>query len=433
MYKLGVVACLFVVILVGACGCSVTAPGVSPVPGTMPTLPATYIAGESTPAAETFAFTPTPTPPSGLVNIAGAVTNVTPNVTISCNGGTCSGFVNVTPGNPDAPVSSFSANPQFTYVPPNSPNPNVSVQFTDTSTNSPTSWAWSFGDTNHSTSSVENPTFTYYGYNYYQVSLGVSNLLGQSTSTATIAVCPLEASFTMNQTTGPVPLTVQFTDTSNNQPTSWLWNFGDGSTSTQQNPLHRYITSGVYTVRLDATDALGSCWNTNQITVSPLAASFTANQTSGLEPLTVQFTDTSTDQPISWRWNFGDGGISTLQNPVHVYAKAGLYLVNLNATNGYDGWMSAPQSTITVYSLPSVSFTAIPTNGAAGTSVVFNDQTTGSPAPTSWYWDFGDGYNSTYQNPSHQYASAGLYTISHSATNAQGTEWLNKTAYISIS
>ena len=115
-------------------------------------------------------------------------------------------------------------------------------------------------------------------------------------------------------------------------------------TSTQQNPLHRYITSGVYTVRLDATDALGSCWNTNQITVSPLVASFIANQTSGLEPLTVQFTDKSTDQPISWRWNFGDGGTSTLQNPVHVYATAGSYLVNLNATNGYDGWMSAPQS-----------------------------------------------------------------------------------------
>jgi PKD repeat protein len=237
----------------------------------------------------------------------------------------------------------------------------------------------------------------------------------------------------MSQTTGLVPLTVQFTDTSNNQPTSWLWNFGDGSTSTQQNPVHRYTTSGVYTVRLDATDALGSCWNTNQITVSSLAASFIANQTGGLVPLTVQFTDKSTDQPISWLWNFGDGSTSTQQNPVHLYTKAGAYIVNLNATNGYDGWMSASPSTITVYSLPTVSFSAIPTTGAAGTSVVFNDQSTGFPVPTSWYWDFGDGYNSTYQNPSHQYASAGVYTVSHSATNAQGTVWLNKTAYISIS
>ena len=54
----------------------------------------------------------------------------------------------------------------------------------------------------------------------------------------------------------------------------------------------------------------------------------------------------------------------------------------------------------------------VPTAGTPGTSVIFNDQSTGFPAPASWYWDFGDGYNSTQQNPSHQYVSSGLYNVS---------------------
>jgi PKD repeat protein len=164
-----------------------------------------------------------------------------------------------------------------------------------------------------------------------------------------------------------------------------------------------------------------------------MVASFTANQTAGLEPLTVQFTDTSTDQPTSWDWIFGDGGISNLQNPVYTYQNAGVYTVYLKATNGYDGLTSAQPETITVYSLPLVSFTASPTTGTTNVSVKFNDQSTGFPSPALWYWDFGDGFNSTQQNPSHQYTMPGLYTVSHAATNTQGTVWLNKTAYISIS
>ncbi|MGB7787748.1 PKD domain-containing protein, partial [Methanoregula sp.] len=234
-------------------------------------------------------------------------------------------------------------------------------------------------------------------------------------------------------TTGPVPLSVRFTDTSTDQPVSWLWNFGDGSASTLQNPVHTFTASGTYTVRLDATNSLGSCWNTTGISVSSLAASFTQNQTTGLAPLSVQFTDTSTDQPTLWNWNFGDGGTSSLQNPIHTYTTAGIYTVNLNATNGYDGWIDAPSESITVYSLPAVSFTASPLTGPSGTSVLFNDQSTGFPSPESWNWDFGDGYTSTQQNPSHQYVNAGAYNVSHSATSAQGTTWLNKTAYITIS
>jgi PKD repeat protein len=265
------------------------------------------------------------------------------------------------------------------------------------------------------------------------VSRTISNTLGKSTSSTTISLCPLVASFTATPVQGQVPVTVQFTDTSTDQPISWLWNFGDGATTKTQNPVHTYTISGVYTVRLDATNNLGSCWYTGTISVSPLAASFISNQTTGPVPLTVQFTDKSTDQPTSWFWNFGDGTSSNLQNPVHTYTNNGTFTANLSAYNGYDGWMSSPGSQITAYTPFSVSFTASPTSGMPGTSVIFNDQSTGFPTPGSWYWDFGDGYNSTQQNPSHQYVSPGVYTVAHSATNSQGTLWSNKTAFISIS
>jgi PKD repeat protein len=308
------------------------------------------------------------------------------------------------------------------YVSPNTLNPNVTVQFTDTSNNSPTSWDWSFGDINHSTSSAENPIFTYYGYNYYHVNLGVSNILGQSQSTATIGLCPLVASFTTNQTAGLVPLTVQFTDTSTNQPTSWLWNFGDGSTSTLQNPVHTYTTSGVYTVRLDATNTFGSCWDTTEITVSSLTSSFTANQTTGPLPLTVQFSDTSTDNPISWQWNFGDGSTSVQQNPVHTYVHNGTYLVNMASSNDYDTPVSAPTIQIFAYTpyVVSFSFTKSPVPNTNFTTVYFNDKSTGFYGPTSWSWTFGDGSASTQQNPTHQYTSYNQYNITLSATNSQG-------------
>jgi len=314
-------------------------------------------------------------------------------------------------------------------------NPDVAVLFSDSSVNNPPySWMWSWGlGGNLTYESDPSIVLVFSQYGIYEVTRTVSNSVGTSSSSTNVSVCPLIASFTQNQTTGSVPLTVMFTDSSTDQPVSWNWNFGDGATSSLQNPVHTYTTSGTYTVRLDATNALGSCWHTSSVSVSSLAASFTQNQTTGLVPLTVMFSDTSTDQPVSWNWNFGDGATSSLQNPVHTYLAAGTYTVNLSAFNGYDGWINSRPEKITVWSLPTASFTANPTTGPAGTSVIFNDQSTGFPSPGSWYWDFGDGYSSTQQNPSHQFVSSGVFTIRHSATNAQGTVWLNKTAYITIS
>jgi PKD repeat protein len=146
------------------------------------------------------------------------------------------------------------------------------------------------------------------------------------------------AAFSGSPTSGTVPLTVTFTDQSTGSPTSWSWTFGDGGTSTAQSPVYTYNSTGTYTVTLTATNTVGSDseTKTNYITVNacnaPVAA-FVGSPTTGGAPLTVNFTDQSTNSPTSWSWTFGDAGTSTAQNPSHVYSTAGTYTVTLTAAN----------------------------------------------------------------------------------------------------
>jgi PKD repeat protein len=140
--------------------------------------------------------------------------------------------------------------------------------------------------------------------------------------------------FSTNSTVRAVPFNASFTDLSTGVPTNWTWSFGDGSTSTEQNPSHEYSVGGQYTVKLTAKNAVGSnaITETKYITVESIpVASFTATPTSGAHPLNVSFTDKSTGYPESWNWDFGDG--NTEQKPTHTYNVAGKYTVNLAVTN----------------------------------------------------------------------------------------------------
>jgi PKD repeat protein len=153
-----------------------------------------------------------------------------------------------------APIASFTANATTGTEP-------FYVQFNDTSENTPTYWHWYFGDSG--TSSGANPLHEYTDAGSYTVVLTVSNAEGSnSTSKAKFinvsrSLSPV-TSFTADARNGIVPLTVRFTDTSANSPTSWKWNFGDGSTSTEQNPSNTYTRAGTFSVSLTATNDLGS-------------------------------------------------------------------------------------------------------------------------------------------------------------------------------
>ncbi len=147
----------------------------------------------------------------------------------------------------------------------------LNVAFTDTSTGTPAAWIWDFGD--GSKSFFQNPTHKYSKVGIYTVSLTVKNAAGSNTVTKTeyikVITKPV-ANFTSNVTSGKAPLTVAFTDTSTGIPTKWKWSFGDGTTSTEQNPEHQYLQEGSYKITLTVSNAAGgnTITKTNYIIVT---------------------------------------------------------------------------------------------------------------------------------------------------------------------
>ncbi len=146
------------------------------------------------------------------------------------------------------------------------------------------------------------------------------------------------AQFYANTYSGDMPLTVQFYDRSTHYPTSWYWDFGDGSTSTVKNPTHTFDSAGIYTVSLTTTNQCGSddTVMVDLIRVScELAVDFTASTISGIAPLWVTFFDIS-DPPYAgnyYFWDFGDGDTSLdLQVTAHQYTTPGSYTVSLVAS-----------------------------------------------------------------------------------------------------
>ncbi|HUK38389.1 MAG TPA: DUF2341 domain-containing protein [Methanomicrobiales archaeon] len=249
---------------------------------------------------------------------------------------------------PTPPVAAFTGTPTSGKMA-------LTVNFTDQSTNTPTAWAWDFGDSG--TSTLQNPAHVYTAAGTYTVSLTATNgdgsnkLVKQNYITVTPKTPPV-AAFTANVTTGPAPLAVAFTDQSTNTPTAWAWDFGDSGTSTLQNPAHVYTAAGTYTVKLTVTNADGSSTASKATYVTVLSslpvAGFSGTPTSGKQPLTVTFTDQSTNTPTAWAWDFGDGATSQQQNPVHVYTTPGVYTVALGVSNAGGSDRMVKQNYITV-------------------------------------------------------------------------------------
>ena len=196
-------------------------------------------------------------------------------------------------------------------------NAPLTVNFTSTSTGDITSYSWNFAD--GGTSTLKNPSHTYINPGTYAVVLEVSGAGGSASCNKTITVIPAApvASFTCDNTTGNMPLTVNFTSTSTGSITSYSWTFGDGNTTNIQNPAHTYNNVGTYTAQLTVTGPGGTSSSNKAIIVTPaLVSSFTCDKTSGNAPLTVNFTSTSTGNITSYSWTFGDGGTSRQSEPI---------------------------------------------------------------------------------------------------------------------
>jgi PKD repeat protein len=167
-------------------------------------------------------------------------------------GNGANGYVKIQPVIPL--LADFTASPTGGTAP-------LTVQFTDTSTGSPTGWLWDFGDGNTTNATKQNPVHTYsFTRDFINVSLTVMNAGGSNMTTkdSYISTCmePPVAKIDVNTVSGAIPLTVAFNgSTIRGSVDSWLWNFGDGQTSTLQNPVYLYTARGNYTVSLTVTNA----------------------------------------------------------------------------------------------------------------------------------------------------------------------------------
>ncbi|MFA5295974.1 MAG: PKD domain-containing protein [Methanoregulaceae archaeon] len=159
-------------------------------------------------------------------------------------------------------------------------------------------------------------------------------------------------------------------------------------------------------------------------------ANFTPNVTSGAVPLAVQFTDNSTGTlPLSYAWDFGDGGTSTLPDPVHLFSSAGNYTVNLTVTNDFGSDSTEVPISVTVPPL-TADFDASPLSGPAPLTVHFYDRSTGPP--DDWSWVFGDGGTSDLPDPVHTYLTPGTYTVTLTVGRGAETASRTRTDYITV-
>ena len=323
------------------------------------------------------------------------------------------------------------AGPTFNYSLHNFPTPNanfntgnsttacgLTVNFNNTSSMSSgtlTTYNWNFGDGN--ISSLENPIHTYTSQGTYNVALIVGSIRGcYDTIIQPITLNPQPvANFSFANGCQFAP--VAFTDMTNlpqGNVNQWLWNFGDGSANaTNQNPTHSYNTPGVYIITFTATSNQGCSATLSQsITIgSKPTANFNILQSTPCSNA-VAFSNTSNSSNgsiSSYQWSFGDGNTSVNANTFNNYATAGTYNVQLivTSTSGCRDTIIMP---VTISPLPTVAFYANTACANAITSFTNNSSVSGGSI-ISTNWIFGDGTLSSLNQPMHQYASAGSYSV----------------------
>jgi gliding motility-associated-like protein len=296
---------------------------------------------------------------------------------------------------------------------------NLLVNFLDNTNNNPDSWLWEFGD--GETSVLQNPSHNYLDQGVYDVTLTTSKG-GQCVNTKTvfgaIEVFPKpEIQLSSDTNYGcTLPFPVEFTDQTIHA-ISWNWDFGNGITSTLENPSALYVNYGNYDVSLKIVNSKG-CVKTkifsNFIEVEKIIINVTASELSGCLPFDINLLgSTNSVRPIlDWNWSFGDGNSANIQNPIHQYTTAGLFDLSLSIVNDY-GCMENKIFTdfIEVYEIPDADFHASPVISCVGQSIIFSDLSVSNSLITNWLWDFGDGNISNLQHPVHQFQLTDNYDV----------------------
>ncbi len=263
---------------------------------------------------------------------------------------------------------------------------------------------------------------------------------------------PPTAAFSADPTSGTAPLTVTFTDASTGTgPLTYVWDFGDGATSTEQSPDHEYTADGTYDVQLTVTGPGGSDdeTKTGYITVGTvypsLKAEFTANPRKGAAPLTVTFTDESRGMITQRSWKYKLHSDSrwtpfTLDAASsYTFKKAGTYDVQSTVTGpgGSDDETKIGYITVgAVTPSPVADFTATPRKGAAPLTVTFTDESSGMITQRSWKYKLHSDSKWTPftldRSSSYTFKKAGTYDVQLTVTGPRGSDDEIKTGYITV-
>lgn len=239
----------------------------------------------------------------------------------------------------------------------------------------------------------------------------------------------LAANFRTDKTTGCLPAVISFQDLSFGNPTAWLWDFGNGNTSTLKNPATSYLKAGKYTIKLIVTNAAGikdTMTKVEHINIfdNP-KANFYAEVVSGCSPVRVQLRDSSVadtnNRIVQWAWDLGDGNLINEKDPSHIYRGSGDFAVTLKVTDdkGCSGLVLKPKF-VTVSPGVKPDFTnAQPSVCAAPATVGFTNRSTG-PGTLTYNWLFGDGSTSSERNPSHTYTTNDTFNVQLVVSSSEG-------------
>lgn len=225
----------------------------------------------------------------------------------------------------------------------------------------------------------------------------------------------MTAGFEPDSSQGCLPFVVNFTNTSfPDSNINYTWNFGNSTYSNQKNPSAIYFTSGIFTVTLIIYNGINSDTIAKQITVYKLPQiDFSIDKTSGCAPLSVNFTDKSSGEncDIVYRlWNFGDGNNSKLMNPQHQYDTTGVYTVTLYIKDQFGCSNQIIKNNLITANKPIADFYAENTVSCNNPQVIlFSNLSIGNQL--IYYWDFGNGTNSSMPTPSAYYRNPGKYTV----------------------
>lgn len=220
----------------------------------------------------------------------------------------------------------------------------------------------------------------------------------------------VSSNFTVSKSSGCAPLVVNFLDLSTGSPSSWLWDFGNGTISSQQNPTFVFAKPGFYTVQLTVSDGTTTDTETKSALIrvnAPPTPAFTVNQAKGCSPHLAQFTDLSVPQSgtvTNWYWAFGNGQTSTQQNPTTTYSEIKSYDVYLKITdvNGCSSTIS--KSDYIELDGPEAKFVYDSVVCGLPANILFLNQSSGNNL--EYKWSFGDGATSTSEVPgTHTYTS----------------------------